>query len=159
MPAANVDDVLQEVAVAAAGTGNLAIETGQHLHWLCRVALTQIAVFWRKHSSGQAMQTAAPDLLEFQQDVSSDPCDWMIGQESDEQVRAAFSSLSDECRRLLQRKIIDGKTYRQIADEESVSIDAVEYRLIQAKRLLRQAIIRLQNTDLRTDPQPWEPQP
>lgn len=153
VPAAHVDDVLQEVAVAAVGAGSLTIDSDQHLHWLCRVALTQSALFWRTHDRGHAVQAAAPDLLEFQAGMAADPCEWLIGQESHEQVREALNSLSAECRRLLVKKIIEGKTYRQIAEDESTSIDAIEYRLILAKRSLRLAIIRLQNTDLHTEPQ------
>jgi len=59
-----------------------------------------------------------------------------------DQLRAALSQLDDEFRRAYQLHALEGRSYRQIADELAIPLSTVGTRLLRARRKLRLILLR-----------------
>lgn len=59
-----------------------------------------------------------------------------------DQLRAALSELDDEFRRAYQLHALEGRSYRQIADELAIPMSTVGTRLLRARRKLRLILLR-----------------
>jgi RNA polymerase sigma-70 factor (ECF subfamily) len=136
------DDVLQEVALAAARQGARLCEVGKVAPWLYRVAVRQSLIYRRKagrqrrhyEKFRQQAETglALPDGL--------DPLQWLLSRERRNLVRTALGRLDDRDAEILMLKYAQDWSYSQIAANLGVSASAVESRLHRARQKLRRAL-------------------
>lgn len=145
VPIASVEDIVQEVALAAVKSDDLPTRPGERAHWLCRVALAQVALHWRKQAAAKTTVLTDGKALEAVDDASSDPIHWLITQESHEQLHAALGRLPPDLKIVLVCKILHGKTYAEVAKELAITVAAAEYRLRAAKRALRKILLNEQS--------------
>lgn len=137
------DEVLQEVALAAAShsaKGQLIERVGP---WLYRVALRQVLLLRRRQGrrrrliSNVAASAPATDACAN----NHSPLDWMLSQERGQMVRRALAHLGERDRQLLLLKYVDGLSYEQIGRALGVTASAVQSRLHRARKILRQQLI------------------
>jgi RNA polymerase sigma-70 factor (ECF subfamily) len=140
-----VDEILQEVALAAAKQPNAKVtaEPG----WLYRVAIRQ-ALLFRRRQGRETKKIAAYATRRSDQDTSvGDPLSWLLAAEEAELVRSALLRLRPGDRELLLLRYGEDWTAREIAERLRVRINTVETRLHRARTRLRQALESTEDTD------------
>jgi RNA polymerase sigma-70 factor (ECF subfamily) len=138
-----VDEVLQEVALAAAASANPPADAGAYGPWLYRVAVRQVVLYRRRHArrnrllEGFARTTATEESAGPQ----SDPLQWLISAERHRQVQQGMSRLPDRDRQILLMKYAHRMSYAEIAERLGSSQAAVESRLHRARGALRRQLL------------------
>ena len=134
-----VDDVLQDVSLAFVN-GSPPAETDQLAPWLYRVAVRQTLLHRRKSGRRRKLQRAV------EQNGSADssaetPTAQALHHEQTEAVREALADLGEVDQQLLQLKYTENWTYQQLAGHLGVSATTIEYRLLRARKRLRQQLL------------------
>jgi RNA polymerase sigma-70 factor (ECF subfamily) len=139
------DDVLQEVALAAAKNGPRLGDAARVGPWLYRVAVRQSLIYRRKagrrrrrHEELRRQAESAPSDAQ-----PRDPLDWLLSRERREMVQGALGRLDDRDAQILVLKYAENWSYSQIATNLGVSESAVESRLHRARQKLRKALARV----------------
>jgi len=138
-----VEEVLQEVAIAAANQSAKREPIERVAPWLYRVALRQMMLFRRKAGRRKRLiENAARRAPEIDsQSPGREPLDWLISLERQSEVRTAMSGLSERDRQLLMLKYVDGLSYAEIAQRMGVTASSVQSRLHRARALLREKLL------------------
>jgi RNA polymerase sigma factor (sigma-70 family) len=134
-----VEEVMQEVAVAAANQSAKAERIERVGPWLYRVAMRQMLLFRRKAGRqrkllGNVAQACQP--TEEDKNTRS-PLEFLMSQERQREVRQAMVTLSERDRQLLLLKYVEGLSYGDIAKRIGVTPSAVQSRLHRARGMLR----------------------
>jgi RNA polymerase sigma-70 factor (ECF subfamily) len=137
-----VDEVMQEVALAAVAQRAPLHDPARVGAWLYRLAVRQVLLYRRRRGRqrrllgryagrrGGAGGSAAPD-----------PLDWLLQDERRGLVRAALERLPRRDAEILLLKYTEDWTYRELAAHLGVGESAVEARLHRARQRLRGAMI------------------
>ncbi len=134
-----VEEVLQEVAIAAANQSAKKEPVDRVAPWLYRVALRQVLLFRRKAGRRRRLvENAARNVPTVESESKTkDPLEWLISLERQKAVRHAMGSMSERDRQLLMLKYVDGLSYGEIASRIGVTASSVQSRLHRARGLLR----------------------
>lgn len=156
----DVEDVYQEIVVAVlkqarrsshTDSGSQTVErstvpTEQEkiAPWLYRLAIRQVVNFYRRtnrlsHAKPQA------DLEPFSDQPQ--PLDWMLTVETKNELQTALYQLRPQDREILSLKYDMNWSYQQMADHLGVPVRNIEYRLLKARKRLRQSLAKLSNHD------------
>jgi RNA polymerase sigma factor (sigma-70 family) len=138
-----VEEVLQEVAIAAANQSAKREPVERVAPWLYRVALRQMMLFRRKAGRRKKLIENAARLAPETDSHSRtrEPLDWLISVERQGEVRTAMGSLSERDRQLLMLKYVEGLSYGEIAQRIGVTPSSVQSRLHRARALLRARLL------------------
>lgn len=136
VPTELIEDIVQEVILAGAESNRFPELVKDQQNWLCRVALRQCALFWRKQSRQQQIEA----MKSADDPGKDDPIHWLIARESAQQMKLAILKLDNDARRILSMKFVDRLTYDQIASRLQISRHSAEYRVQTAKRELRSIV-------------------
>jgi len=134
-----IDEVWQDVALAAVEQRAPLNEPGKVGSWLRRVALRQCLLYrrrrgrWNKLVSGFIEQGGPSDS----HPVQSDPLNWLIQVERLQSVRTALTHLSARDKEILLLKYTEGWSYRQLAQYLEIAESTLETRLHRARQRLR----------------------
>lgn len=137
-----VDEVMQEVAVAAANQSAKAIPVEKPGPWLYRVALRQVMLFRRKAGRRKKLiagfgERVAPSE---EDNRTRSPMEFLLSEERRSEVREAMASMPERDRQLLMLKYVDGLSYGEIAQRVGVTPSAVQSRLHRARAGLRRLL-------------------
>jgi RNA polymerase sigma-70 factor (ECF subfamily) len=134
-----VDDVMQEVALAAVRQAAPIADPRKVAPWLYRLAVRQALLFRRKCGRRRRLAAQYADRLTPTQrgDSGSSPLDWLLRAERCQLVREALRRLAPRDAEILMLKYSEGWSYHQIAARLGVSHSAVETRLHRARKRLR----------------------
>lgn len=140
------DEVLQEVALAAASHSARGQPVDRIGPWLYRVTLRQILLLRRKQGRRRRLLASVADNLPSaaRGAASPSPLDWLLSQERSQIVRGAMALLAECDRQLLLLKYVDGLSYEQIGQALGVSASSVQSRLHRARKVLRQRLLAAQ---------------
>jgi RNA polymerase sigma-70 factor (ECF subfamily) len=137
-----VDEVMQEVALAAVAQRAPLSDPAKVGAWLYRIALRRVLLFrrqrgrqkklvgryaWSRGDSGEASPTP-------------DPLHWLMLDERRSLVSEALARLPRRDAEILLLKYTEDWSYRELAAHLGVGEAAVEARLHRARRRLRQAL-------------------
>jgi RNA polymerase sigma factor (sigma-70 family) len=138
-----VEEVMQEVAIAAANQSAKREPVERVAPWLYRVALRQMMLFRRKAGRRKRLIENAAKLSPETDSVSRvrEPLDWLISLERQKEVQSAMSGLTERDRQLLMLKYVDGLSYGEIAQRIGVTASSVQSRLHRARALLREKLL------------------
>lgn len=138
-----VEEVLQEVAVAAAQQSAKKEPVERVAPWLYRVALRQVLLFRRKAGRRRRLVENAAQQVPLAETESKtrDPLEWLISLERQKEVRQAMKRLTERDRQLLLLKYVDGLSYSEIASRIGVTPSSVQSRLHRARALLRSQLV------------------
>lgn len=139
-----VEEVMQEVALAAVNQVARQEPVERIGPWLYRVALRQVMLFRRKAGRRRKLMQSFKDKVPAQQQAS--PLYFLLSQERQETVRQAMSNLGELDRQLLMLKYVEGLSYGEISSRVGVSASAVQSRLHRARAQLRQGLVNEQST-------------
>ncbi|MEE2640202.1 MAG: sigma-70 family RNA polymerase sigma factor [Planctomycetota bacterium] len=141
-----VEEVLQEVALAAVRQSAPIEDEAKVAPWLYRVAIRQSLLYRRKMGRIRKLNDRyavreQPTELDRKQ---ASPLDWLLADERKELIRRAMEQLREKDREILLLKYSENWNYYQIADHLGVSHSAVEARLHRARARLRSELRSLQ---------------
>ena len=134
-----VDDLLQEIALAVFRQSARPDDPERVAPWLYRLAVRQAINFHRR----LGRKSYARPELDFDVEAPRDePLDWLLTTERDSAVQRAIAQLPARDREILMLKYSENWNYRQLADHLGIKIKTVEYRLMRARKLLRKLLIK-----------------
>lgn len=142
-----VDDLYQEIALAVFRQSKPQTENGSTkpvtvpedpekvAPWLYRLAIRQAVNFHRKaNRKSQARPTSELDA----HSPDPQPLDWMLAQEQQANMAAAMEQLRPQEQEVLTLKYTENWSYNQMAKHLGVPVRTIEYRLLNARKKLRQ---------------------
>ncbi len=134
-----VDDVMQEVALAAVRHAAALPDAERIAPWLYRVAVRQSLLYRRKAGRRRKLTSGyAAQCPPAEHDESSpEPLDWLLARERSRLVRTALEQLARRDREILLLKYAENWSYQQIAEHLGITPSAVEARLHRARARLR----------------------
>lgn len=141
-----VDDVLQEVALAAVRQAAPLKDPAKVAPWLYRLAVTHCLLYRRAHGRRRKLAERYTRACPLRDDDprAPDPLEWLLSHERQEMIRKALSRLPRRDRELLLLKYTEDWSYHEIAQHLGMSHAAVESRLHRARAKLRSVLAELQ---------------
>ena len=136
---ADLEDLLQDVAVAFVRHAPTLRQQSSVRPWLRTVAVNVARTHGRKHRLRRSVFGAPVD-----ESGVSDPAT-IAGTPAEEREQARIAmeltrNLPDEYREPLMLRAVRGLSYRQIADVLGIPITTIETRLVRARRMLKEQI-------------------
>ena len=138
-----VDEVMQEVSLAAVAQRAPLIDSGRVGGWLYRLAVRQSLLYRRSIGRRRKRDHRYARSVDEGGRAEPDPLDWLVAEERDRLVRRAVDALPARDRELLLLKYNQGWSCREIADRLGLGTSAVEARLHRARGRLRDMLGRL----------------
>jgi RNA polymerase sigma-70 factor (ECF subfamily) len=133
-----VDEVYQEVALAAVKQQAPLTDPSKISPWLYRLAVLQSLLYRRKCGRRRRLDDGfREESRGFSRPASPDPLDWLLAQERRKLVREALAKLPGRDGEILLLKYTENWNYHQIAAHLGISHAAVEARLHRARARLR----------------------
>ncbi len=134
-----IDEVMQEVAVAAVEQKAPIEDRKKIAPWLYRLAVTQSLLYRRKMGRKRKLtdryaQRFQPSEHDTRQE---DPLGWLVAEERRGQVREAMEQLPKRDAEILLLKYTQHWSYKDLAEHLDISESAVEARLHRARKRLR----------------------
>ncbi|QDV37367.1 RNA polymerase sigma factor [Tautonia plasticadhaerens] len=139
-----VDEVMQEVSLAAVAQQAPIVDPARVGGWLYRLAVRHALL--HRRSQGRRRKLVDRYARAAQAETRARPADpltWLLADERDRLVRLAVDELPPKDRELLLLKYTEDWSCRQIADRLGLSASAVEARLHRARARLRARLDRL----------------
>ncbi len=138
-----VEDVMQEVALAAVAQQAPLADPGRVGAWLYRLTVRQVLLYRRRCGRQRRLLGQFAGQRESHQRVSSesDPLHWLLRDERHELVRRGLSRLHSRDSEILLLKYAHEWSYRQLAERLGISESAVEARLFRARQRLREIML------------------
>jgi RNA polymerase sigma factor (sigma-70 family) len=136
-----VEEVMQEIALAAVAQRAPLNNPGRVSAWLYRLAI-RIVLLYRRQRGRQRNLLGSYAACRVG-DVSSapDPLDWLIQDERRRLVREALGRLPRRDAEILLLKYTEDWSYRELAAHLGVGESAIEARLHRARKRLREMMI------------------
>lgn len=138
-----VDDLMQEIALAVCKQAARPTAVERVAPWLYRLAVRQAVTFHRRSGRRRALlREIVDDRQRDGRSSGDDPLSWLVAEEQRACVSRATAELPSRDREILMLKYAHGWTYNQLAEHLGVNFNTVEYRLLRAKKRLRQLLCR-----------------
>lgn len=140
-----VDEVMQEVSLAAVEQKAPLADASKVSPWLYRLAVTQSLLYRRRMGRRRKLTEGYAERVRPSEGDSRtvDPLDWLLADERQKLVRAALARLPARDAEILLLKYGEDWSYHEIADHLGIGHSAVEARLHRARRRLRQELTAL----------------
>jgi RNA polymerase sigma factor (sigma-70 family) len=141
-----VDEVMQEVALAAVRQSAPLTDADKVAPWLYRLAVRHALQYRRKCGRRRRMVGRYAEQVEHEENgqaAAADPLGWLLAEERRGLVRLALAGLVPRDAEILLLKYTEHWNYHQIAAHLGVSHAAVEARLHRARARLRQELAAL----------------
>ncbi len=139
-----VDEVMQEVALAAVAQRSPLLNPGRLVGWLYRLAVRQALIYRRKAGRQRALVGRyARQQATGGEDPGHSPLSWLLHDERRGMVQQALRRLPPRDADLLVLKYAEGWSARELAGRLGVKTAAVESRLHRARGRLRAELTAL----------------
>jgi RNA polymerase sigma-70 factor (ECF subfamily) len=134
-----IDEVMQEVALAAVRQHAPLADKEKVAPWLYRLAVRQTLLYRRKQGRRRKLidRVAQRNQPSEADNRDPDPLAWLLAEERRGLVRHAMTRLGRRDAEILMLKYIEEWSYRELAEHLGVSESAVEARLHRARQRLR----------------------
>lgn len=145
-----VEEVLQEVALAAVRQAAPIQDESKAAPWLYRLAVRQVLLYRRKLGRRRKLTerfTQRVPPREYDVD-SPDPLAWLLADERRAMLRSALAHLAPRDVEILLLKYTEDWSYHQIARQLGISHSAVETRLHRARSRLRAGLAALEPSEV-----------
>lgn len=141
-----VDDVMQEVALAAVKQAAPLSDLAKAGPWLYRLAIRQTLMYRRgcgrrRKLRARFVERCSPSESDT---TTPEPLEWLLARERRQMVRVALERLPPRDAELLLLKYTENWDYHRIAEQLGVSHSAIETRLHRARARMRQELMSLQ---------------
>jgi RNA polymerase sigma-70 factor (ECF subfamily) len=139
-----VDEVMQEVSLAAVEQRAPLADAAKIAPWLYRLAVTQSLLYRRKRGRiRKLVDRFAQRVRPSEADRAADPLAWLLADERRKLVRQAIARLPPRDAEMLLLKYTEDWSYHQLAAHLGISHSAVETRLHRARARLRAELAAL----------------
>jgi RNA polymerase sigma-70 factor (ECF subfamily) len=138
-----VDEVLQEVALAAVRRGPQQLSEDGVSAWLYRVAVRQALLERRRTARADRRVVQYARRTEASYRSAGDPLRWLLAGEEAALVRAALLRLPGRDRELLLLKYTEDWSCKELSAHLGIKVTTVETRLFRARERLRHELSRL----------------
>jgi len=141
-----VDEVMQEIALAAVKQAAPLSDAQKLAPWLYRLAVLQALLYRRKCGLRRRLVGRYAEQVErgnWSPPALPDPLSWLLAQERQSLVRQALMQLASRDAEILLLKYTENWNYYQIAAHLGISHAAVEARLHRARARMRQELAAL----------------
>ena len=140
-----VDEVMQEVALAAVRQQAPLADPTKVGPWLYRLAVRQTLLYRRGAGRRRKLTDRYADRFRPTEtdEHACDPLDWLLADERRSLLRQALGKLAPRDTEILLLKYTEDWSYREIAAHLGVSHSAVEARLHRARARMRTALAAL----------------
>jgi RNA polymerase sigma factor (sigma-70 family) len=140
-----VDEVLQEVALAAVRQQAPLADASKVAPWLYRLAVTQSLLYRRKQGRRRKLvdRYAQENRPGPEDHRESDPLGWLLAEERRELIRRAIRRVPRRDAEILLLKYTEDWSYRELAGRMGISESAVQARLHRARSRLRSELAAL----------------
>jgi RNA polymerase sigma-70 factor (ECF subfamily) len=146
-----VDEVLQEVALAAVRQAAPLQDPRKVAPWLYRLALRQALLYRRRCGRRQRLKDRyARRAAESTGPSQLDPLSWLLVDERRAAVRKALQRLNRGDAEMLLLKYTEQWSYREIAERLGVSESAVQARLHRARCRMRRELAALNLVEVKS---------
>jgi RNA polymerase sigma-70 factor (ECF subfamily) len=133
-----VDEVMQEVALAAVEQRAPLADATKVAPWLYQLAVRQSLLYRRKIGRSRKLTDQfAQRVRPSEADTTRDPLQWLLADERRKMVRAALEALGEDDAEILMLKYTEDWSYHQIAAHLDMTHAAVEAKLHRARKKLR----------------------
>lgn len=141
-----VDEVLQEVSLAAVSQRANLTDPTKMGPWLYQIAVRQALLYRRKMGRKRKLIDRYADRFQPTEadNRTVDPLSWLLADERRKLIRIALEKLNRRDAEILLLKYTEDWSYKQLADHLGVSASAVEARLHRARAKLREELTRLE---------------
>jgi RNA polymerase sigma-70 factor, ECF subfamily len=139
-----VDEVMQDVALAAVAQRSPLLNPARAAVWLYRLAVRHVLLYRRKTGRRRSLvdryaaRTAAGET-----DPCPSPLAWLLNAERQQLVQAALRRLPERDAELLVLKYAEGYGARELAERMGAAVSTIEARLHRARRRLREELADL----------------
>lgn len=137
--AAAVEEVFQEVSLAAIRQKAPIQDKTKVSPWLYRLAVTQSLLYRRTMGRKRNLinrYTEKVPLVEYDQ-KQVDPLNWLMYEERNQLVKKVIEQLPKKQKELLFLKYVHDWSYKEMAEKLGISISAIQSQLHRARALLR----------------------
>jgi RNA polymerase sigma-70 factor (ECF subfamily) len=139
-----VDEVMQEVALAAVAQSSPLANPARVVGWLYRLAVRQVLIYRRKAGRRRALvDRYARERGVSGEDPGGSPLSWLLHDERRSLVHQALRRLPSRDADLLILKYAEGFSARELAELLGVKTTAIEARLHRARGRLRAELAAL----------------
>jgi len=148
---AAVDEVMQEVALAAVRQQAPLADAAKVAPWLYRLAVTQSLVYRRRQGRHRKLTARYAERLPPSEhdDRLRDPLEWLLADEQQQLVRRAIRRLPHREAEILLLKYTENWSYEQLAQHLGASESAIESRLHRARARLRRELEAVEGAGVR----------
>jgi RNA polymerase sigma-70 factor (ECF subfamily) len=141
-----VDDVMQEVFLAAVRQRAPLADAGKLAPWLYQLAVTQSLLYRRKQGRRRRLAGNYAERVQAAGEPprESDPLGWLLADERRKLVRRAIAHVPKKDAEILLLKYSEDWSYRELAEHLGISQAALQARLHRARRRLRSQLTALE---------------
>jgi RNA polymerase sigma factor (sigma-70 family) len=134
-----VDEVMQEVSLAAVRQQAPLSDPEKVAPWLYRLAVRQTLLYRRKQGRRRKLIGRYADRFQPSESDTrqADPLSWLLAEERGAKVRSAIGRLAPRDAEILMLKYNEDWSYHALAEHLGISHSAVEARLHRARQRLR----------------------
>lgn len=147
-----VDEVMQEVALAAVKQASPLSDPAKVAPWLYQLAVRQSLLYRRKCGRRRRMigRYAEQSVVNDRSSrLTVDPLGWLLAEERQALVRRALSQLPRRDAEILLLKYTENWSYHQIAAHLGIGHSAVEARLHRARARMRKELAALEVVEMK----------
>lgn len=145
--AESVEEVMQEVSLAAVQQKAPLGDPAKLPGWLYRLAVRQALLYRRRQGRQRRRAEAYAERRAQTAAEPPDPLQWLLADERAELLRRALGRLTRRQRELLLLKYTENWSYRELAEHLGISPSAVEARLHRARGRLREELAKWDMTE------------
>ncbi|HVX60966.1 MAG TPA: sigma-70 family RNA polymerase sigma factor [Pirellulales bacterium] len=140
-----VDEVMQEVALAAVRQRSPLADPAKAAPWLYRLTVMQALLYRRRIGRRRKLTSGYAERVRPSESDSRtyDPLGWLLADETRKLVRVALGRLPRRDAEILLLKYTEDWSYHEIAAHLGIGHSAVEARLHRARRRLRSELAAL----------------
>jgi RNA polymerase sigma-70 factor (ECF subfamily) len=140
-----VDEVMQEVAMAAVAQKAPLADPTKVAPWLYRLAITQSLMYRRTCGRARKLTDRYAERVRPAEGDSRTPdgLEWLLADERRRTLRQALEALPRRDAEILMLKYTEDWSYHEIANRLGIGHSAVEARLHRARNRLRESLARL----------------
>ncbi len=129
-----VDEVMQEVSLAAVRQQAPISDVEKVTPWLYRLAVTHSLLYRRKQGRRRKLIDRYVERTRpTESDRSGNPLEWLLAKERKEQIRKAIKQMPKRDAEILLLKYTEDWSYRDLAKHLGITESAVEARLHRAR--------------------------
>jgi RNA polymerase sigma factor (sigma-70 family) len=147
-----VDEVMQEVSLAAVAQRAPLLDPSKVAPWLYRLAVMQSLLYRRKLGRRRRLveRVAERNRPTEGDNGEADPLEWLLAEERRKLIRAAIARLPGREAEILLLKYTEDWSYRDLARHLGIGESAVEARLHRARKKLRTELTALNVIEVET---------